>query len=56
MSSITTQDRAALCTFTFTDGRQCRTPRSSPHLHLRTFHARKETQSQAADKLARDVS
>jgi hypothetical protein len=63
MSSITTQDRADLCTFTFADGRQCRspraskgTPRSDSHLYLCTFHARKEVQAQAADKLGRDVS
>ena len=63
MSSITTQDRADLCTFTFADGRQCRSPRASKgsphsanHLYLCTFHARKEAQAQAADKLGRDVS
>jgi hypothetical protein len=63
MSAITTQDRADLCTFTFADGRQCRsprasmgTPRSSTHLYLCTFHARKEAQAQAADKLGREVS
>jgi len=56
MSSITTQDRADLCTFTFADGRQCRTPHSPTHLHLCTFHARKEAQAQAASNLGRDVS
>jgi hypothetical protein len=55
MSSITTQDRD-LCTFTFADGRQCRSPHSSRHLHLCTFHARKEAQAQAADNLSHDVS
>jgi hypothetical protein len=56
MSSITTRGRAELCTFTFADGRHCRTPRSASHLHLCTFHARKEAQAQAAEKLGRDVS
>jgi hypothetical protein len=56
MSSIATQDRADLCTFTFADGRQCRTPRSPSHLCLCTFHARKEVQAQAAEKLGHDVS
>jgi len=56
MSSITTQDRADLCTFTFADGRQCRSPHSTSHLYLCTFHARKEVQAQAADRLGRDVS
>jgi len=54
--SSNTQDRADLCTFTFADGRQCRTPHAATHLHLCTFHARKEAQVQAADKLGRDVS
>jgi hypothetical protein len=54
--SSTTQDRADLCTFTFADGRQCRTPHSPAHLHLCAFHARKEAQAQAAANLGRDVS
>jgi hypothetical protein len=30
-----------LCAFTFADGRQCRTPRCSGHLHFCYFHARR---------------
>jgi hypothetical protein len=31
-----------LCIFTFADGRQCRTPRCSGHLHFCYFHAQKK--------------
>jgi hypothetical protein len=31
------KDRSGLCAFTFADGRQCRTPRSSGHPHLCYF-------------------
>jgi|SRR5271168_3475768 len=50
------QDRAAVCTFTFTDGRRCRTPRSLNHPHFCFFHARKEAQARAADELGNDLS
>ena len=49
-------DRASLCSFTFADGRQCRTPRCSDHPHLCYFHARKEAQTLAADEIGRDIS
>jgi len=39
------KDRSGLCSFTFADGRQCRTPRRAGHSHLCFFHARKEAQS-----------
>jgi hypothetical protein len=48
--------RASLCLFTFTDGRRCRTPRSGSHLHFCFYHARKESQAKAADKLGKDLS
>ncbi len=47
MSSIRPQDRASLCTFTFADGRRCRTPLFSSHPRLCFDHARKEAQAQA---------
>lgn len=50
------QDRLAVCTFTFADGRRCRTPRSRNHLHLCFFHARKEAQARAVDELGDDLS
>jgi hypothetical protein len=52
MPSLTAKDRVSLCLFTFTDGRRCRTPRISSHLHFCFYHAQKESQSQATAKLA----
>jgi hypothetical protein len=48
--------RASLCSFTFSDGRHCRTPRSLKHPHLCYFHARREAQSLAAEDLGRDIA
>jgi hypothetical protein len=50
------KDRANLCSFTFADGRRCRTPRSSGHAHLCFFHARKEAQAKAAEGIGEDIS
>lgn len=50
------KDRSGLCAFTFADGRQCRTPRHSRHLHLCYFHAQKEAQSLAAQQVGEDIS
>jgi hypothetical protein len=52
MPSLRSQDRVSLCRFTFSDGRQCRTPRS----HFCFDHARKESQACAASKLASEIS
>ena len=46
----------SLCAFTFADGRQCRTPRCSGHLHLCYFHAQKEAESLAAKQAGKDIS
>lgn len=56
MSTIHAKDRASLCTFTFADGRRCRTPRQSGHPQFCCFHARKQAQLQAAEELGRDFS
>ncbi len=56
MSSLRPQDRKSLCRFTFSDGRQCRTPRCPHHPHFCSDHARKDSQACAADKLARELS
>ena len=45
-----------LCTFTFADGRQCRMPRRSGHLHFCYFHAQKEAESLAAQQVGQDIS
>jgi hypothetical protein len=56
-SAITPKkDRSGLCSFTFADGRQCRTPRRAGHSHLCFFHARKEAQSLAAEQAGEDIS
>ncbi len=56
MSSIRPQDRAPLCSFTFADGRRCRTPLSSRHPRLCFDHARKEAKAHPADPLDIDLS
>jgi hypothetical protein len=56
MSSIRPQDRASLCTFTFADGRRCRTPLSSCHPRLCFDHARKEAKAHPAGPLDLDLS
>src|SRR5277367_4459994 len=50
------KDRASLCLFTFTDGRRCRTPRTTGHLHFCFYHARKESQARVAEKLGNDLN
>ncbi|HKV24355.1 MAG TPA: hypothetical protein VJN93_07165 [Candidatus Acidoferrum sp.] len=54
MSTLHPIARKSLCSFTFADGRHCRTPRSSPGSALCAFHARKEAQSRASQNLGRD--
>ena len=56
MASLSPKDRVSLCLFSFTDGRRCRTPRISSHPHFCFYHAQKESQSQSAKKLARDLA
>ena len=56
-SAVTREkDRAGLCSFTFADGRRCRTPRFSGHPRLCHYHARKEAQAFAAYEMGRDIS
>ena len=55
MSTNRSNARASLCSFTFTDGRQCRTPRAA-HLYLCTFHARKDAQALAAEAAGKDIA
>jgi len=42
MSSLSKKDRVSLCSFTFSDGRRCRTPRIGNHPHFCFYHAQKE--------------
>jgi hypothetical protein len=56
MSANRSKDRSGLCSFTFADGRQCRTPRRAGHPHLCSFHARREAQSLAAEQAGREIS
>jgi hypothetical protein len=55
MSTNRSNDRASLCSFTFADGRQCRTPRAA-HPYLCTFHARKDAQALAGEAAGRDIA
>ncbi len=50
------KDRSGLCSFTFADGRQCRTPRRAGHPRLCFFHAQKEAQSRAAKQAGEGIS
>ena len=56
MSTNRSNDRASLCSFTFADGRQCRTPRRGSHSHLCAFHARKEAQALAGEQAGEDIA
>jgi hypothetical protein len=52
MSTNRDKDRASLCSFSFTDGRRCLSPRRNSHSHLCAFHARKEAQARAGQEAA----
>src|SRR6267378_332824 len=49
-------DRASLCSFTFSDGRRCRTPRNRNHPHFCFYHAQKEARARAAETLGKDLA
>jgi hypothetical protein len=53
---LSTDRRISLCTFTFADGRHCRTPRAAMHQHLCTYHARKDAQARAAEKVGHEIA
>ena len=55
MSTNRSNARASLCSFTFTDGRQCRTPRAA-HPYLCIFHARKDAQALAPEAAGKDIA
>src|SRR5438876_8546425 len=49
-------DRVSLCTFTFSDGRRCRTPRMANHPHFCFYHAQKEARARTTQKLGKDLA
>src|SRR5213079_2461923 len=46
----------SLCTFTFSDGRRCRTLRQSGHPLFCSFHARRQDRSNSAETLGREFA
>ena len=56
MPSLSKKDRVSLCSFTFSDGRRCRTPRIGNHPHFCFYHAQKEARARAAEKLGKDLA
>jgi hypothetical protein len=55
MSKPLSADLVSLCTFTFADGRRCRTPRQAKHPHFCYFHAQKERERRLADRAGNNV-
>jgi hypothetical protein len=55
MSTNRCNVRASLCSFTFADGRQCRSPRAE-HPYLCAFHARKDAQALAGEEAGKDIA
>ena len=56
MSSLSAKDRASLCSFTFSDGRRCCTPRFANHPRFCPYHAQKEARARTAQKLGKDLA
>jgi hypothetical protein len=56
MPSLSKKDRVSLCLFTFSDGRRCRIPRVATHSHFCHYHAQKEAQSLATQKLSNELA
>jgi hypothetical protein len=56
MSKKPSKDRASLCTFTFSDGRRCSSPRSGAKYDLCFFHLVKLRQRQLAEQAGQEVA
>jgi len=56
MSSLKSKDRVSLCSFTFSDGRRCRTPRLRDNSRFCPYHAQKEARARAAQSLGKDLA
>src|SRR3981189_1387581 len=55
MSSLSAKDRVSLCSFMFSDGRRCRTPRAGKNPRFCFYHAQKEARARTAKKLGKDL-
>jgi hypothetical protein len=55
MSSLNAKDRVSLCSFTFSDGRRCRTPRTRNNPRFCPYHAQEEARARTAQKLGKDL-
>src|ERR1700732_379996 len=56
MSSSSPKGRVSLCSFTFSDGRRCRTPRIGKHPRFCFYHAQKEARARATEELGKDLA
>src|SRR5260370_16696487 len=56
MSSLKSKDRVSLCSFTFSDGRHCRTPRLRDNSRFCPYHGQKEARARAAQSLGKDLA
>jgi hypothetical protein len=56
MSSLSAKDRVSLCSFTFSDGRRCRTSRTGKNPRFCFYHAQKEARARAAETLGKDLA
>ena len=56
MSSLSKKDRVSLCSFTFADGRRCRTLRTGKNPHFCFDHTQKEARAHAAESLSKDLA
>src|SRR5713226_1818852 len=56
MSSLSPKDRVSLCSFTFSDGRRCRTPRTGKNPRFCFYHAQKEARARTPKTLGKDLA
>src|SRR5256885_4668062 len=56
MSFLSKKARVSLCSFTSSNGRRCRTPRTGKNPHFCFYHAQKEARARAAEKLGKDLA
>ncbi len=56
MASLSPKDRVSLCSFTFADGRRCRSPRFGNHPRFCPDHAQKEARARARQSLGKDLA